>query len=128
MMKILLVDDDAFLRDMYASKFISCGHEVEVADGSASAISQLQNGKSFDLLILDMVMPGTTGVELLKLLREKFAGQVGECIFLSNQGQDEDIREATEAGAIGYIVKAHSIPSEVVTTVEGIMQKHANQN
>lgn len=112
---------------MYASKFMSCGHEVEVADGSAAALGQLQNGKSFDLLILDMVMPGTTGVELLKLLREKFPEQTGECIFLSNQGQDEDIREATEAGAIGYIVKAHSIPSEVVKTVEGIMEKHTKQ-
>lgn len=123
-MKILLVDDDAFLRDMYASKFISCGHTVEVADGSATALTKLQNGEKFDLAIFDMVMPGTTGVELLQLVRERFKDQVEACIFLSNQGQDEDIREATEAGAIGYIVKAHSIPSEVVKTVEGIMEKH----
>lgn len=125
-MKILLVDDDAFLRDMYASKFISCGHEVEVGDSSSAVISKLQNGTTFDLLILDMVMPGTTGVELLQLIREKFPDAIKYCIFLSNQGQDEDIREATEAGAIGYIVKAHSIPSEVVRTVEDIIARHAN--
>ncbi len=123
-MKILLVDDDAFLRDMYASKFISSGHEVEVVDSSASTIAKMQNGQKYDLVILDMVMPGTTGVELLAIIKEKFNEQVGQCIFLSNQGQDEDIREATEAGAIGYIVKAHSIPSEVVKTVEDIMSKH----
>lgn len=123
-MKILLVDDDAFLRDMYASKFISCGHEVEVGDGSSAVIAKLQNGNTYDLLILDMVMPGTNGVELLEMVHEKFPQSVAHCIFLSNQGQDEDIREATEAGAIGYIVKAHSIPSEVVTTVEHIMAKH----
>ena len=40
------------------------------------------------------------------------------------EGQEEDIREATDAGAIGYIVKAHSIPSEVVKTVEDIVSKH----
>jgi two-component system alkaline phosphatase synthesis response regulator PhoP len=122
-MKILLVDDDAFLRDMYASKFISSGHEVEVADSSAATISKLQNNQVFDLAILDMVMPGTTGVELLRILKEQFAEQVKNVIFLSNQGQEEDIREATEAGAIGYIVKAHSIPSEVVKTVEDLMSK-----
>jgi CheY-like chemotaxis protein len=124
-MKILLVDDDAFLRDMYAAKFISCGHEVEVADSSSTALLKLQEGKKFDLMIFDMVMPGTTGVELLTVAKERFPETVGECVFLSNQGQEEDIREATEAGAIGYIVKAHSIPSEVVMTVERIMAEHA---
>jgi CheY-like chemotaxis protein len=123
-MKILLVDDDAFLRDMYASKFISCGHQVSVADSSASTITQLQGGTKFDLLILDMVMPGTSGVELLSLVKEQFPGQIQYCIFLSNQGQDEDVKEAIQAGAIGYIVKAHSIPSEVVATVERIINEH----
>jgi len=126
-MKILLVDDDAFLRDMYASKFISCGHEVEVADGSSATIAKLQNGSSYDLLILDMVMPGTTGVELLKIVKEKFTDQVKNCIFLSNQGQEEDVLEATEAGAVGYIVKAQSIPSEVVKRVEDIIARQSNQ-
>lgn len=126
-MKILLVDDDAFLRDMYASKFISCGHEVEVADSSSSAILKLQNNNKYDLLILDMVMPGTSGVELLKIIKERFPSSIKDCIFLSNQGQEEDIREATEAGAIGYIVKAHSIPSEVVKTVEKIVVDHLNK-
>lgn len=120
-MKILLVDDDAFLRDMYASKFISCGHEVSAADSSAATVSRFQNGETYDLLLLDMVMPGTSGVELLTLITEQFPGAVKHCIFLSNQGQDEDIQEATDAGAIGYIVKAHSIPSEVVATVESII-------
>jgi CheY-like chemotaxis protein len=123
-MKILLVDDDAFLRDMYASKFISCGHEVAVADSSATTITKFQNGETFDLIILDMVMPGTSGVELLTLVKGKFAAQFTHCIFLSNQGQEEDIKEATDAGAIGYIVKAHSIPSEVVRTVEQIVTNH----
>jgi CheY-like chemotaxis protein len=126
-MKILLVDDDAFLRDMYASKFMSCGHEVEVAESSAAALNKFSGGAKYDLVILDMVMPGTNGVELLQLLTEQFPEQVGQCVFLSNQGQEEDIREAKEAGAIGYIVKAHSIPSEVVETVEKLMKEHTTK-
>ncbi len=123
-MKILLVDDDAFLRDMYAAKFISCGHEVNVAENSSTALGKLQEGNKYDLAILDMVMPGRSGVELLNLINEQFPSHIKKCIFLSNQGQDEDIREATEAGAIGYIVKAHSIPSEVVETVEKLVKEH----
>ncbi len=122
-MKILLVDDDEFLRDMYALKFKSNGHDVSAVDGSSKAISLLERGEKYDLLILDMIMPGTNGVELLNIINEKFANQAKYCIFLSNQGQDEDIREAKEAGAIGYIVKASSIPSEVVSEIEEIIKK-----
>ncbi len=122
-MKILLVDDDEFLRDMYTTKFISCGYEVDVADGSAGVLAKLQRGASYELIILDMVMPGTSGVELLRIIKDKFPNQTKCCIFLSNQGQEEDIREAKEAGAIGYIIKAESIPSEVVESVEAIMKK-----
>jgi len=123
-MKILLVDDDLFLRDMYATKFISSGYDVDTADGSSNALLLLGKGASYDLVILDMIMPGTSGVELLKIMKDRFPDQVKFCIFLSNQGQDEDIREATEAGAIGYIIKADSIPSEVVIKVEEILKKH----
>lgn len=122
-MKILLVDDDNFLRDMYSIKFVSCGYDVDVADGSATVLTKLQQGAQYDLIILDMVMPGTSGIELLKIIKEQFPSQSSCCIFLSNQGQEEDIREATEAGAIGYIIKAESIPSEVVKKVEEIMKK-----
>jgi CheY-like chemotaxis protein len=122
-MKILLVDDDAFLRDMYSIKFLEFGHVVDVADGASAVISLFQKGTKYDLVVLDMVMPGTSGVELLKIIRAQFPEQVGCSIFLSNQGQEEDIREATEAGAVGYIIKAESIPSEVVKKVEKIMEK-----
>ncbi len=124
-MKILLVDDDGFLRDMYATKFISSGYDVEAADGSAAAITKLEQGSTYDLAILDMIMPGTNGVELLKIIKERFDKQVKNCIFLSNQGQEEDLQEAKDAGAIGYIIKAEAIPSEVVKQVEQIMKTQA---
>ncbi len=123
MMKVLLVDDDAFLRDMYSVKFSASGYEVDVADGAPSVITKLQQGTKYDLVVLDMVMPGTSGVELLKIIKAEFAALVPCCIFLSNQGQEEDIREATEAGADGYIIKAETIPSEVVKRVEVIMKE-----
>jgi two-component system response regulator AtoC len=117
-MQILLVDDDAFLRDMYAMKFEQCGHDVDVADGPAAAFRILEQKKNFDVILLDMIMPAMTGVELIEEIRSKFPDVKAKCIVLSNQGQQEDIDEAMEVGAVGYIIKAEEIPSDVVKKVE----------
>jgi CheY-like chemotaxis protein len=123
MMKLLLVDDDAFLRDMYATKFGECGYTVDAADSAMAALTVLEQNSDFDVILLDMVMPGMTGVELISAIKERFPDTKTTFIVLSNQGQSEDIKEAMEAGAHGYIVKAESIPSEVVRKVEAIVKK-----
>jgi CheY-like chemotaxis protein len=120
-MKILLVDDDTFLRDMYATKFIECGHDVTPAIHASDALRILETVSDFDLMLVDMIMPGMTGVELLTELKNTMPDLSMKRIVLSNQGQDQDIEEATDAGAIGYIIKAQSVPSEVVKKVEEIM-------
>ena len=119
-MKILLVDDDAFLRDMYATKFGEDGHEVEVAKSGEAAIELLKSVE-VDVVLLDMVMPGISGIELLTEIRDKQLGGSPSCIVLSNQGEEEDVKKAKEAGACGYIVKAELIPSEVVAKVKSLV-------
>ncbi len=121
MMKILLVDDDTFLRDMYATKFLECGHSVTPALHAADALRVLETDTSFDLMLVDMIMPGMTGIELMSEIKRVLPDVTMKCIVLSNQGQDQDIEEATAVGAIGYIIKAQSVPSEVVKRVEEIM-------
>jgi CheY-like chemotaxis protein len=118
-MKILLIDDDAFLRDMYATKFTECGHTVDAAENAVQALSKLQQQADFDVILLDMIMPGMGGVELIKEMKVRYPESKAKFIVLSNQGQHEDIEEATAAGANGYIIKAESIPSDVVKKVEG---------
>jgi CheY-like chemotaxis protein len=117
MMKLLLVDDDAFLRDMYATKFIESGHEVAVAGSAATALQTIEE-QDFDVVLLDMIMPGLTGVELIQTIKEQFPKKKIACIVLSNHGQESDIEDAKQAGAEGYIVKAEMIPSDVVKEVE----------
>ena len=121
MMKLLLIDDDAFLRDMYAIKFTEAGYEVEVADGAVAALAKIERNPDIDIILLDMVMPGMGGVELIKEINQQFPDLKALCIVLSNQGQD--VKAAKAAGAAGYIIKAETVPSEVVRKVETLAKK-----
>lgn len=119
-MKLLLVDDDSFLRDMYAQKFTEAGHDVSAAKNGAEALRMLDQDE-YEVILLDMIMPGITGVELIDKIALTESSKA-KCIVLSNQGEQSDIDAANSAGAIGYIIKAESIPSEVVSKVEELIK------
>ncbi len=117
-MKLLLIDDDAFLRDMYAMKFTESGHTVEAAESAVTAFSKIEANPDFDVILLDMIMPTMSGIELMKEMSRQFPDLKAKRIILSNHGQQEDIDDAKEAGAVGYIIKAEAVPSDVVKKVE----------
>lgn len=119
-MKILLVDDDVFLRDMYATKFKEHGDDVVTAASGEEAL-QKATSEVFEVIIMDMVMPAMNGIELLTALKKVDNAKNAKCIVLSNQGEDTDMSSAYAQGAIGYIIKAASVPSEVVTKVHSLV-------
>lgn len=118
-MKVLLVDDDVFLRDMYATKFKEAGHDVDAAPDASTALAILKGG-AVDVVLLDMVMPGMDGISLLETAKKSIDVKKTKFIILSNQGEETDKKRANEAGAVGYIVKAESVPSDVVAKVESL--------
>jgi CheY-like chemotaxis protein len=120
-MKILLVDDDVFLRDMYATKFKEHGDEVEGARDGAEAL-RMVTANSYDVVITDMVMPGMTGADLIQKIKEIEGKKEQRCIVLSNQGEDSDMQDAKQKGADGYIIKAEMVPSEVVARVHELVK------
>lgn len=111
---VLLVDDDRFLLDMYTLKFKGGGCEVEAIPDSTAALEKLRKGFSPNIIILDVVMPNLTGFELLETIKKEGLAKGSVVIMLSNQGLQEDIDKAMKLGAAGYIIKASSIPSEVL--------------
>lgn len=111
---ILIVDDDKFLLDMYRKKFVSEGCSVEVAVGSEEALNMLRGGSNPDILILDIIMPGMDGIELLETIRTEKLVPSAAVIMLTNESNREKIEKAKSLGIKGFIVKAMSIPSEVV--------------
>jgi len=124
--KIYLVDDDRFLLDMYAVKFKAAGHEVIANQGGEELMKTLKDKGAPDAVLLDIIMPGMNGFEVLeKIRKENLLPAATKVIILSNQGQDADIAKAKELGAAGYIVKASAIPSEVLTETISLIEKKA---
>jgi len=110
----MLVDDDRFLLDMYTLKFSNAGCTVEAAASPRDALEKLRGGYAPDVILLDVVMPALSGFDFLELVKKEGLAKGSSIIMLSNQGQEEDVKRATALGAAGYIVKASSIPSEVL--------------
>lgn len=121
--KILLVDDDEFLLDMYSLKFREASFEVELARGGEDALSLLRQGLVPDVILLDIVMPAIDGFEFLRICAKENLKKNLKIIILSNLGQREDIDKGLALGALDYIVKANSTPSEVVKKVESFLAK-----
>jgi len=119
---VLIVDDDKFLLDMYRKKFESEDVIVDVAVGSEEALSKLRDGDKPDILILDIIMPGMDGLELLGVIREEKLVPDAIVIMLTNESDQDKIEEAKLLGIKGYIVKAMSIPTEVVEKVWEIVE------
>jgi DNA-binding response OmpR family regulator len=120
--KIFIIDDDKFLLDMHTFKFNEKGFEVDNALGSASALAKLRNGISPDIILLDIVMPGMDGFELLTTIKTENLAPGAKVLMFSSLGQEADIEKSRMMGANGYVIKALTTPSEVVERVMTILE------
>jgi len=118
--KVLLVDDDQFLLDMYVIKFTKAGYEVKSADSTAKALKLVKEGYIPDIILSDIVMPDMDGLDFVDVLRKESLVPKTIIIMLTNQGSSDDIARAKKLNVDGYIVKATTIPSEVLSQVEKI--------
>lgn len=120
--KILIVDDDKLLLDIYTTKFKAGGFDVDTAFGGEEAINIIKGGKKPDVILLDIVMPGMDGIEFLKKMKEEKLDVGLKRIILSNQSQPSDVERANDLGVDGYIIKASNTPSEVLNNVLDILE------
>ena len=121
--KILIVDDDTFLLDMYALKFSQGNFEVHTASSAKDALEKLKDGLTPYIILLDIIMPEMNGFEMMeKMIDEGIAKDAIKIIF-SNKGQQSDIDRGRDLGATDYIVKADCTPAEVINKVMSIIAK-----
>ena len=121
--KILIVDDDTFLLDMYAFKFSQNNFEVYTAIGGLQSIDKLKGGLKPDIILMDLIMPEMDGFEMLEKINTDNLSPNSVKIVLSNKSHQEDIDRCMSLGAAGYIVKANSTPVEVIEQVSAILDK-----
>ena len=117
--KILIIEDDVFITDMYQAKFKIAGFEVARAENGAKGIKAIQEDKP-DIIMLDIVMPQIDGFEVLKVIKKDPKTKDIPIILLTNLRQRENIEGGLKLGADDYIVKAHFTPDEVVEKVEKV--------
>ncbi len=121
--KILIVDDDNFLLDMYALKFSQSNFEVHTAPSGVEAITKLTGGLSPHVILLDIIMPEMDGFEMLEKINKDNLSPNSVKIILSNKSEQQDIDRGNTLGVSGYIVKANSTPKEVIEQVNSILAK-----
>lgn len=126
--KILIVDDDSFLLDMYALKFSQNNFEVYTAGGGINALEKLKGGLSPDLLLIDIIMPEMDGFEVLTQINTQKLCPNCVKIILSNKSEQRDMDEGNRLGVAGYIVKANFTPAEVIEQVVKILEKKLLNN
>ncbi|MBO9519951.1 MAG: response regulator [Nocardioidaceae bacterium] len=119
MARIVIADDDADIRELVVFKLRHAGHEVQpVADGAAAVEACLANKP--DLLILDVMMPGMSGLEAARAIRENPAMAGVPIIMLTARAQESDVEQGFDAGADDYVVKPFS-PRELATRVAAVL-------
>lgn len=119
---ILMIDDDTFLLNMYANRLKGEGYDVVTAASADEALSLIQSGAYFDLMLVDIIMPGMSGTEFLNKLREENLAKDTVKVVLSNMSDQTEISEKGEfLGVEKYIVKAEVTPSDVVGVVNRIL-------
>ncbi len=126
--KILLVDDDGFLLDMYAFKFSQSNFDVFTASNGKLALEKIKEGLSPDVMMIDIIMPELNGFETLEKIKEENLLPNTIKIILSNKNQTSDIERGNALGVSGYIIKANTVPSEVVKKVHEILEEKNIKN
>ncbi|MBP6912229.1 MAG: response regulator [Candidatus Pacebacteria bacterium] len=122
--KILIVDDDKFLLDMYSVKFEKNDFEVQTGLGGAEALAKLENGFIPDVVLFDIAMPSMDGPEFLGMVREKAYAPQAIFIALSNQNEQEQMEKVKSLGAVEYLIKATMTPQELMEKVFQIEAEH----
>ena len=120
--KIILVEDDKFLSEMYVVKLTESGFEVDVAADGEEGLNKIKEQKP-DLVLLDIVLPKMDGFEVLRNIKSEPSLKNISVIALTNLGQKEEVEKGLKLGADDYIIKAHFTPTEVVAKAKKVLEK-----
>jgi DNA-binding response OmpR family regulator len=121
MATVLLAEDDADIRDLVAFKLRQVGHQVRAFDDGLSALASARDDRP-DLVVLDIMMPGMSGLDVCRELRSDPVTSDLPIILLTARAQESDIETGFAVGADDYIVKPFS-PRELASRVQAVLAR-----
>lgn len=121
--RILVVEDDQFLREFYVELLQSEGYNVDAAAEGETGFNKIHAG-GYDLVLLDIMLPKKDGLQILRDLKANPPGTAnGSIVILTNIGQDPIIKQCFELGATGYLIKSAMNPNQVLSEISSYLQK-----
>jgi DNA-binding response OmpR family regulator len=113
--KVLCIEDEHFISELYARALTKAGYEVDVQLDGQKGLAAAQTDK-YDIILLDLMIPNITGIEVLRTIRDpkQTPRMHAKVIITTNLEQRDDVRADIEAQADGYLVKAEITPRELV--------------
>ena len=121
MKKILIVEDDSFLQGLEAKKLKKEGYEVITASTGEEAMKKI-NEPNISIVLLDLILPGFDGFEILKKIRSMKSLDSTPVIVFSNLSEDKDIKKAEELGATDYMIKSNFTLDELIKHINKILK------
>ncbi len=115
--KILVVDDEDSVREIYRHEFLNNGYTVVVAQDGEEGLLKAGEERP-DMMLLDIMLPKMSGIEVLRALKENELTKKIPVLLLTNLGEETIIKEGFELGADGYLLKVSYTPSQVVDEVK----------
>jgi two-component system phosphate regulon response regulator PhoB len=119
--RVLLVEDDRFLRRAAEASLRQRGFTVTAAGDGEEALRQVR-AEAPDLILLDLLMPKVTGIEVLRALRAEEATKTIRVLILSNSSREQDLEELEELGVTDYLVKANLSLQELGDRVARLLE------
>lgn len=116
MKKILIIEDDPFVADIYTSKLQKEKFLVDVARDGQTGLNKIKKEK-YDLVLLDIVLPQIDGWEILREIKKDQSLSNLKIIVLSNLNQKEEVEKGLQLGATKYLIKSHYTPNEVIDEI-----------
>ena len=115
--KILIVEDDLFIRELYERQLVLAGYQVATAADGPEGLTKINEFQP-NLLLLDIMLPQMNGLDLLKTIKANEQTKGIPVILLTNLGQDSVIKEGFSLGADGYLIKSAYTPDQIIEEVK----------
>lgn len=119
--KILIIEDDKFLRELIAQKLLKQDYEILQAVDGEEGMRKVEEEQP-DLVLLDLILPGIDGFEVLERMQDDPKLSSIPVVILSNLGQKEEVERGLKLGAVDYLIKAHFTLGEIIEKIKKALE------